>query len=85
MPATAPAVKPSNPSFRRHQRQKNRSFHSRTLAEWTRENAPYEVEFSSGRGRQVALRRNDTWFDRQGTRVGESEEIRAIYFPARHE
>ena len=85
MHAPAASVKPSDNSFRRHQRQKNRSFHSRTLAEWTRENALYEVEFSSGSGRQMALRRNDTWFDRQGARVGDSEEVQAIYFPARHE
>lgn len=85
MQASAPSVKSSGKSFRRHQRQKARSFQSRTLAEWTNENALYEVEFSNGRGRQIALRRNDAWFDRHGTRVGVSEEVQAIYFPARQE
>ena len=85
MHTTAPSAKPSDKSFRRQQRQDARSLHSRTLAEWTSENSLYEVEFSSGRGRQKALRRDDSWFDEQGAKVGVSEEVQAIYFPARHD
>ena len=84
MHAQPTLAKPPRNSVPRSQRRKSRSFQSRALEEWTRENALYEVEFSDRRGRQTALRRQDTWSDEHGLQVGVSEEIQAIYFPARH-
>ena len=77
-------VTSSRTPYRRHRRREPRSYHSLTLAEWTSENVLYEVEFTHDRGRVIALRREDAWFNEQGVRVGLSEDILAVYFPSQH-